>query len=68
VETNSGAFKTALGITLWLVGFLVALAFGMLSAYLVVTAVWLVPKVIARLRARGMEEVKRQVLGPGDST
>lgn len=63
---DNGPFKTALAVTLWLVGLLVALAFGMLSAYLIVSGVFVGSKVVKALRARGVDEIRRAI-DPGDS-
>jgi hypothetical protein len=56
-------FKTALGVTLWLGGLLVAMMTGMLSAYLVVTAIYVGSKGYKRLRATAGGSARR--LGPG---
>ena len=49
----SGRFSTLLGVTLWLLGLLVALMTGMLSGYLLATMVFVGSKVYGRMRALG---------------
>lgn len=56
-------FKTALGVAVWLGGLLVALMAGMLSAYLVVTAIYVGSKAYARIRSSVGGSARR--LGPG---
>ncbi len=56
-------FKAALGVVLWLGGLLVALMAGMLSAYLLVSAVYVGSKVYGRLRS-SLESSQRR-LGRG---
>ncbi len=46
-----GRFSTLLGVTLWLLGLLVALMTGMLSGYLLASVVFVGSKAYARLRA-----------------
>lgn len=53
-----------MAVTLWLVGLLVALTTGMLSAYLLVTVVVVGSKAYARLRKVG-DERETEKLGPG---
>jgi hypothetical protein len=45
-------YRPLLGVTLWCAGLLLALVFGMVSAYVVVSAVFVGSKVFARVRAR----------------
>jgi hypothetical protein len=56
-------FKTVLGVGLWLAGLLVALMAGMLSAYLLVTAMYVGSRAYARLRAPAGGSTRN--LGPG---
>lgn len=63
---TEGRFGTLLGITLWLLGLLVALMTGMLSGYLLVTAVFVGSKVYGRLRGAGERE-ERDKLETGDT-
>ncbi len=49
----SGRFSTLLGVTLWLLGLLIALMTGMLSGYLLATMVFVGSKVYGRMRALG---------------
>lgn len=63
---RAGRFGTLLGVTLWLLGFLVALMTGMLSGYLLATVVFVGSKVYGRLRGPGEPE-ERDRLEAGDS-
>lgn len=61
-----GRFGTLLGVTLWLMGLLVALMTGMLSGYLLATVVFVGSKAYGRLRAAGRRE-ERDELEAGDT-
>lgn len=50
-----GRFSALLGVTLWLLGLLVALMTGMASGYLLATVVFVGSKAYNRLRARGAD-------------
>ena len=54
-----GRFGALLGVTLWLVGLLVALLTGMLSGYLLASVVFVGTKAWRRLRLAGEEEKRR---------
>jgi hypothetical protein len=49
------SYRPLLAVTLWCMGLLVALMLGMLSAYLVVSGLFIGSKVFARLRARSAD-------------
>ncbi|NNF29066.1 MAG: hypothetical protein HKN73_17715 [Gemmatimonadetes bacterium] len=49
----AGRFSALLGVTLWLLGLLIALMAGMLSGYLLATMVFVGSKVYGRMRALG---------------
>lgn len=49
----SSRFSALLGVTLWLLGLLVALMTGMLSGYLLATMVFVGSKVYGRMRTLG---------------
>jgi hypothetical protein len=48
-------FKTLLKLTVWSVGLLISLAFGMTSAYLVGSGVWFGTRFVNRLRTERLE-------------
>ena len=52
-------FRPLLGVTLWCLGLLVALMTGMLSAYLVVSGLFVGSKIFARFRGPRDEGPKR---------
>lgn len=62
---EEGRFGTLLGVTLWLLGLLVALMMGMLSGYLLATVIFVGSKAYGRLRGAGESE-ERDKLEPGD--
>ena len=45
-------FKALLKLTVWSIGLLISLAFGMTSAYLVGTGVWFGTRFVNRLRSQ----------------
>lgn len=62
---REGRFGTLLGVTLWLLGLLVALMTGMLSGYLLATVIFVGSKAYGRLRGAGESE-ERDKLEAGD--
>lgn len=56
VEIPAGRFGAMLGVTLWLLGLLVALMTGMLSGYLLASVVFVGSKAYTRLRSAGGSE------------
>ena len=54
-----GRFGALLGVTLWMLGLLLALMTGMLSGYLLASVVLVGAKAYARLRAAGERENER---------
>ncbi len=57
------AFATAVGLTVWLAGLLVAFMLGAGSVYLIVSAIFVGSKAIGRLRGGA---ASGDALGPGD--
>lgn len=54
-----GGFRPLVGITLWCLGLLVALMTGMVSAYLLVSGLWIGSRIAARVRGSGAGRPKR---------
>ena len=52
----AGRFGALLGVTLWLLGLLVALMMGMLSGYLLASVVFVGSKAYTRLRMAGSSD------------
>ena len=51
-------YRPLLAVTLWTAGLLLALVFGMVSAYVVVSGIFIGSKVLGHVRARAVEAIR----------